>query len=49
MSRKLRSDNIDPRDYMDRLDLWENRINQAGGSWGVINDLERMDHLIAQR
>jgi hypothetical protein len=23
--------------------------NQAGGSWGVINDLERMDHLIAQR
>jgi hypothetical protein len=46
---KLRSDNIDPRDYMDRLDLWENRVNQAGGSWGVINDLERMDHLIAQR
>ena len=46
---KLRSDNIDPRDYMDRLDLWENRVNQGGGSWGVINDLERMDHLIAQR
>lgn len=46
---KLRSDNIDPRDYIKRLDLWENRVNQAGGSWSVINDLERMDHLIAQR
>ena len=46
---KLRSDNIDPRDYMERLDLWKKRVNEAGGSWDVINDLERMDHLIAQR
>lgn len=46
---KLRSDNIDPRDYMERLDLWKRRVDEAGGSWGVINDLERMDHLIAQR
>ena len=46
---KLRSDNIDPRDYMERLDLWKKRVAEAGGSWGVINDLERMDHLIAQR
>jgi len=46
---KLRSDNIDPRDYMKRLDLWKARVNEAGGTWGVINDLERMDRLIAQR
>ncbi|MEM7561768.1 MAG: VWA domain-containing protein [Pseudomonadota bacterium] len=46
---KLRSDNIDPRDYLERLDLWEKRVHQAGGSWGVINDLERMDRLIAKR
>ena len=46
---KLRSDNIDPREYMNRLDLWKNRVYQAGGSWGVINDLEHMDRLIAQR
>ena len=46
---KLRSDNIDPRDYMKRLDLWKKRVDEAGGSWGVINDLERMDNLIAQR
>ena len=46
---KLRSDNIDPRDYLERLDLWEQRVYEAGGSWDVINDLERMDRLIAQR
>ena len=46
---KLRSDNIDPRDYIERLDLWEKRIYQAGGTWDVINDLERMDRIIAQR
>ncbi|MEM7565481.1 MAG: VWA domain-containing protein [Pseudomonadota bacterium] len=46
---KLRSDNIDPRDYLERLQLWEKRVHQAGGSWGVINDLERMDRLIAKR
>ena len=46
---KLRSDNVDPRDYMERLELWEKRVYQAGGTWGVINDLERMDRLIAQR
>ena len=46
---KLRSDNIDPRDYMERLDLWEKRVSQAGGDWAIINDLERIDNLIAQR
>lgn len=46
---KLRSDNIDPRDYLQRLELWQKRVAEAGGSWGVINDLERMDRLIAQR
>ena len=46
---KLRSDNIDPRDYLARLDLWQKRVDQAGGTWDVINDLERMDRLIAQR
>jgi hypothetical protein len=46
---KLRSDNIDPRDYMKRLDMWETRVYEAGGTWGVINDLEHMDRLIAQR
>ncbi len=46
---KLRSDNIDPRDYINRLEAWEKRVDDGGGSFKVINDLERMDRLIAQR
>lgn len=46
---KLRSDNIDPRDYLKRLDTWQNRVSDAGGKWGVINDLERLDSLLASR
>ena len=44
---KLRSDNIDPRDYLQRLDTWEKRVGEGGGVWRVVNDLERLDHLIA--
>ncbi|NOY67584.1 MAG: VWA domain-containing protein, partial [Gammaproteobacteria bacterium] len=39
---KLRSDNIDPRDYRKRLDAWEKRVYTGGGIWKVFNDL---DHL----
>ena len=46
---KLRSDNIDPRDYLTRLDDWQARVDEGGGSWKVLNDLERMDRIIAQR
>jgi len=44
---KLRTDNIDPRDYLQRLDDWEKRVGEGGGMWRVVNDLERLDHLIA--
>ncbi len=44
---KLRSDNIDPREYMDRLAYWEKRTADGGGTWRVINDLERLDTLLA--
>lgn len=40
---KLRSDNVDPREYMKRLDHWQSRVVTGGGSWKVINDLERLD------
>jgi len=43
---KLRSDNIDPREYMARLKLWKARVEDGGGKWDVINDLERLDTLI---
>ncbi|MCW9024473.1 MAG: VWA domain-containing protein [Gammaproteobacteria bacterium] len=43
---KLRSDNIDPREYMDRLSDWENRVQSGGGNWKVINDLERLESIM---
>lgn len=43
---KLRSDNIDPRKYLDRLDQWESVITNGGGTWRVINDLDHLDSLL---
>ena len=43
---KLTSDNIDPREYLDRLDSWKARVEQEGGSWRVINDLDRLERLL---
>lgn len=42
---KLRSDNVDPREYLDRLSEWETRVQQGGGQWRVINDLDRLEQL----
>jgi len=44
---KLRTDNIDPREYMQRLDFWEKRVKEGGGEWRVINDLERLDNILS--
>ena len=43
---KLRSDQIDPREYMDRLEQWKTKVEDGGGTWRVINDLDRLDGLI---
>ena len=43
---KLRSDQIDPREYMQRRDRWEERVLDGDGSWRVINDLDRLDNLL---
>ena len=42
---KLHSDNVDPREYMDRLDEWEKRVTAGGGTWRHINDLERLENI----
>lgn len=42
---KLRSDNLDPREYMARVDAWKQRIEKSGGTWRVVNDLDRLDGL----
>ena len=43
---KLTSDNIDPREYLDRLESWRARVESEGGSWRVINDLDRLERLL---
>lgn len=43
---KLRSDNVDPRDYMNRLNDWQGRVESGGGAWQVINDLDRLDNVL---
>jgi len=43
---KLRSDNIDPREYLSRLEAWQGRVEKAGGEWRVINDLDGLDGLL---
>jgi len=43
---KLRSDNIDPREYLGRLEEWQGRVEKAGGAWRVINDLDGLEGLL---
>ena len=43
---KLRSDNVDPREYYKRVETWRGRVESGGGNWRVINDLERLDNIL---
>lgn len=43
---KLRSDNIDPREYLDRMADWQEKVESGGGSWKVVNDLERLEAIL---
>lgn len=43
---KLRSDNVDPREYLKRLAEWRAKVEKGGGTWRVINDLDRLERLL---
>ena len=43
---KLRSDNIDPRDFQVRQDYWKQRVESGGGQWQVVNELERLQSVL---
>ena len=43
---KLRTDNVDPREYLNRLDAWRHRVEKGGGKFRIINDLERLDGVL---
>ncbi len=43
---KLRSDNRDPREYLSRIENWQNRVEEGGGQWIVINDMDRLERIL---
>ena len=46
---KLGTDNVDPRLYLGRLDMWKARVEKAGASeWRVVNDLDHLDRILAR-
>ncbi|MBI5063604.1 MAG: VWA domain-containing protein, partial [Desulfatitalea sp.] len=40
---KLRDDNHDPKNYLERVGEWRKKTEKGGGQWRVINDLERLE------
>ncbi|KPV39215.1 histidine kinase [Thiohalorhabdus denitrificans] len=44
---KLRSDIVDPRKYMSRVDNWRKQVEDAGGEWRMINDLDNLTGLFS--
>jgi hypothetical protein len=40
---KLRTDNVNPQEYLDRLEDWQARVEHGGGKWIVVNDMDRED------
>lgn len=45
---KLRADIKDPRKYLDRLNEWRLKVENGGGTWLIINDLERLEPIIGR-
>lgn len=43
---KLRADNVDPRKYLTRLEDWSTRVEEGGGRWNVINDMDRLERIL---
>lgn len=42
---KLRSDNVNPQEYLARMAEWQTTVEQGGGHWAVVNDLDRPEAL----
>jgi len=42
---KLRADNENPQEYLDRLSHWSEKVVLGGGNWLVINDLDKPEAL----
>jgi hypothetical protein len=44
---KLRADNIDPKQYQDRVTKWRAEVESGGGTWSIINDLENLGQIFS--
>jgi len=42
---KLRTDNIDPDNYFNRVEDWRKKVESGGGTWKQINDLENLERV----
>lgn len=43
---KLVTDNVDPRLYTERLKHWKKRVENGGGTWRILNDMQKLDDLL---
>lgn len=43
---KLKSDNVNPQNYVDRLAYWKKVVTEDGGKWQVVNDMDHLDRVI---
>lgn len=41
--KRQRQDNNSPRDYQNRLALWQARVEDNGGHWQLVNDMARLE------
>ncbi len=46
---RQRSDNINPLRYQQRVSSWQERVENQGGQWQMITDLNRLESALAQR
>jgi len=42
-------DNIDPERYRERVRHWQERVTQDGGQWDMVNEIDRLQRMVAQR
>jgi len=47
--KRQRSDNDNPAEYQERLSHWQQRIEDSGGHWQLVNDLGRLETSIVLR
>ena len=43
---KLHTDNVNPQNYADRLNHWQQLVIRDGGRWQVVNDMDRLDRVL---